>query len=88
MQSRKTALCEELERIDAILARLRQRRSIGPDMSSDDLLELFREERERLFSELHAVNDERAGEADEDATRNDAHVVRLHRGDTGGRPDV
>lgn len=53
---RKQHLCDELVRIDAILARLRHRRRIGPDMSTDDLLDLFQEERERLFAQLRDVD--------------------------------
>ncbi|GIZ51762.1 hypothetical protein [Noviherbaspirillum aridicola] len=74
MLTRKAALCGELSRIDDILDRLRDRRSIAPDMSSDDLLELFREERDRLFAQLREVDCALAGE---EATQQDAQIVEL-----------
>ena len=55
-QGRSALLRDDLARIDAILERLRDRRRIAPDMSSDDLLELFREERERVVAQLQAVD--------------------------------
>lgn len=79
MLARKTILCDELERIDAILDRLRERRRIGPDMSSDDLIELFREERDRLLAQLRAVDATLAAEAAEDTARQDARVIDFRR---------
>lgn len=79
MLTRKAALCGELARIDDILERLRGRRAIGPDMSSDDLLELFREERDRLFEQLRDVDSALAGEAGEETIRQEAQVIALRR---------
>lgn len=56
MLKRKETLCEELIRIDTVVEKLAQRRRIGPDVSAEDLLEIFWEERERLFAQLRQVD--------------------------------
>jgi hypothetical protein len=53
---RKEAVCAELIRIAAVIEKLRHRRRIAPDVSNEDLLEIFSEESERLFSQLRQLD--------------------------------
>jgi hypothetical protein len=54
----KKTICEELARVKEVLARLqyRHQQKVAPDLSKDELLEIFHEEHERLFSQLQAID--------------------------------
>ncbi|HEY8608615.1 MAG TPA: hypothetical protein VIM12_15990 [Noviherbaspirillum sp.] len=80
----KASLCEELERIDAILERLRHRHRIGPDVSVDDLVELFCEERDRLFAQLQKLDATVAeGELNPEGAEH-AYVIEFRPGTDAG----
>lgn len=78
MFRRKEILCDELQRIGEILHRLRHRRHVGPDVSTDDLLELFLEERERLLAQLREVDATLADEETE-AEPHEGQVLEFRR---------
>lgn len=54
----KKTVCEELARVQDVLSRLQYRRQqqVAPDLSKDELLEIFHEEHERLFRQLQAID--------------------------------
>jgi hypothetical protein len=80
MLKRKETLCDELVRIDSVLERLRDRRRIGPDVSTEDLLELFREERDRLFAQLREVDAAISEDSRQDGDPlHDAEVIEFRR---------
>jgi hypothetical protein len=55
----KHTVCQELARVTDTVGRLqhRQRHEIAPDLSTDDLLEIFHEEHARLFRQLQAIDE-------------------------------
>lgn len=54
----KKTICEELARVNEVLSRLQYRRQqlVAPDLSKNELLEIFFEEHERLFRQLQAID--------------------------------
>lgn len=54
----KKTICEELARVNEVLSRLQYRRQqqVAPDLSKDELLDIFYEEHERLFRQLQAID--------------------------------
>ncbi|MEC4717837.1 hypothetical protein RY831_01625 [Noviherbaspirillum sp. CPCC 100848] len=54
----KETIREELARVSNILSRLQYRRQqqVAPDLSKDELLEIFQEEHERLIRQLQAID--------------------------------
>ncbi|WP_151636109.1 hypothetical protein [Noviherbaspirillum aerium] len=54
----KKTLCEEIARVNEVLLRLQYRcqHLVAPDLSKDELLEIFREEHARLLRQLQAID--------------------------------
>lgn len=54
----KETICKELARVNAILSRLqyRHQQQVAPDLSRNELLDIFHEEHERLIRQLQAID--------------------------------
>lgn len=54
----KKTVCEEIVRVNEVLLRLQYRHQhlVAPDLSKDELLEIFREEHDRLQKQLQAID--------------------------------
>jgi hypothetical protein len=73
----KKTICDELARVKEVVSRLQSRRQhlVAPDLSKDDILEIFYEEHDRLSRQLQAI-DESLVKAEEPTAPN---LVEQHR---------